>query len=64
LIDGVWVQLSLAEQMRLVFADVLGPQAVGRATEVTGKVFHRRDVTLDGPRRIISTFKFFEHHFS
>jgi hypothetical protein len=62
LVDGVWVQLSLAEHMRLVLADVLGPQAVRRTMKVTGKILHRRNVTLDGPRRVVSTLEFFEHH--
>src|SRR5271157_5739609 len=54
LVDSVRVQLSLTEQIGLVLADVFGTQLVGRAMEVTGKILHRRDVTLDGSWRVIS----------
>src|ERR1017187_4064093 len=43
-------QLSLAEQIGLVLADVLGTQAIRRTMKVVGKILHLADVTLDGPR--------------
>src|ERR1017187_8165143 len=42
--------------------DVFGTQLVWKAMEITGEILHRRDVTLDGSRRVISTLEFFEHH--
>src|ERR1019366_3872123 len=55
-------QLSLAEQIGLVLADVFGTPLVWRAMEITGEILHRRNVTLDGPGSEISTLEFFEHH--
>jgi hypothetical protein len=55
-------QLSLAEQIGLVLANVFGTQLVWRAMEITGEILHRRNVTLDGPWSVISTLEFFEHH--
>src|SRR5579863_5969858 len=46
-------QLSLAEQIGLVLADVFGTQLDWRTTKVAGKIFHRMDVTLDGRRGVI-----------
>src|SRR3989304_3050090 len=46
-------ELSLAEQMGLILADVLGPQSVRRTVEVAGKISDRADVAACGPRRVV-----------
>src|SRR3990172_9478359 len=55
-------ELSLAEQMGLILPDVLGPQPVRRTVEVAGKISDRADVAACGPRRVVATLEFFEHH--
>ena len=64
LVDGVRVQLSLAEQIGLILAGVFGTQLVWRAMEVTGKILKRRDVKLDGSRREISNARVLRASFS
>jgi len=57
-------QLSLAEQIRLVLANVLRSELIRRATKVTRKIFDRLDVAVDGSLSVITTLEFFEHHFA
>src|SRR6516162_10620841 len=55
------LQLSLAEQIRLVLPHVLGMELVGRAVKVAGES-DRTHVTAYGTLRVIPTLEFFEHH--
>src|ERR1019366_2718571 len=57
-------QLSFAEQIRLVLANVLRSELIRRAVKVTRKILDRLDVAVDGSLRIITTLEFFEHHFA
>jgi hypothetical protein len=56
--NGAWRQLSLLEQFRLVFANLLGAQAVWRALEALREIFHYPDVTVYGSFGIITTLSF------
>src|SRR5712671_7302119 len=62
--DGARCELSLREQFRLVFANVLRPQAVRRTLEASRKTFHYPDVTAYGSFSVITTLEFLQHHFS
>src|SRR6266478_2118225 len=62
--NGAWRQLSFLEQFRLVFANLLGAQAVGRTMEALREIFHYPDVTSYGSFGIITTLEIFQHHFS
>src|ERR1019366_3795118 len=57
-------QLSLAEQIRLVLADVLRSELIRRASKVTREIFDRLDIAVDGSLSVITTLEFFEHHFA
>src|SRR3984893_14454667 len=61
---GARRQLSLLEQFRLVFANLLGAQAVWRTMEALREIFHYPDVTVYGSFGIITTLEIFQHHFS
>ena len=59
--DGVGLKLSFAEQIRLVLADVIRPELVGRAVEVA-------DIFVDGPKIsayrtgcVVAALEFLEH---
>src|SRR5437660_1640973 len=62
--NGAWRQLSFLEQFRLVFANLLGAQAVGRTMEALREIFHYPDVTAYGSFSVIATLEFLQHHFS
>src|SRR5438874_325610 len=62
--NGAWSQLSFLEQFRLVFANLLGAQAVGRTMEALREIFHYPDVTSYGSFSVIATLEFLQHHFS
>src|SRR5713226_9025889 len=62
--NGARRQLSLLEQFRLVFANLLGAQTVWRALEASREIFHYADVTAYGSFSVITTLEFFQHHFS
>src|SRR5204863_2938758 len=57
-------ELSLAEQICLVLADVLRSQLIRRAPKVTRKILDRLDVAVYGSLSVITTLEFFEHHFA
>ena len=46
--NGAWRQLALLEQFCLVFANLLGAQAVWRTMEALREIFHYPDVTVYG----------------
>src|SRR5208337_4471390 len=56
------IQLSFAEQVRLVFTNVLGAQLVRWTVEVAGKISDRTQVTTYGTGRVIATLEFLQHH--
>ena len=56
--------LSLAEQIRLVLADVLRDESIRRAPKVSHNILDRLDVAADGSLSVVTTLEFFEHHFS
>jgi hypothetical protein len=57
-------QLSLAEQIRLVLANVFRSELIGRAVKVPREILERLDVAVDGSLSVITTLEFFEHHFA
>jgi hypothetical protein len=57
-------QLSLAEQIRLVLANVLRSELIRRAVKVPRKILNRLDVAVDSSLSVITTLEFFEHHFA
>src|SRR6266481_1712619 len=62
--NGAGRQLSLLEQFRLVFANLLGAQTVWTALEASREIFHYTDVTAYGSFSVITTLEFVQHHFS
>src|SRR3989441_3958561 len=62
--NGARRQLSLLEQFRLVFANLLGAQTVWRTLEASREIFHYTDVTAYGSFSVITTLEFLQHHFS
>jgi hypothetical protein len=46
------------EQLRLVLADVLRSQAIGRAVEVLGEPLDEANVTLCGSLRVMTSLSF------
>jgi hypothetical protein len=64
LADGVGGQLTLAKQIRLVFADVVLGKLLRRAMEVLNKLLHGAEVSLRSKLRVITTLEFLQHHFS
>jgi hypothetical protein len=53
-----------AEELRLVLADVLRSQAIGRAVEVLSKALDEANVTPRGSLRVMTTLEFLQHHFA
>jgi hypothetical protein len=52
---------SVAEQMDLVLADVIGSKLLGRTTEVPSELLHCVQVRPYGVRRVVTTLEFVEH---
>jgi hypothetical protein len=57
-------QFVQSEELRLVLADVLRSQAIGRAVEVLSKPLDQANVALRGSFRVMTTLEFFQHHFA
>jgi hypothetical protein len=57
-------QFVQGEELRLVLADVLRSQAIGRAVEVLSEALDKANVTPRGSLRIMTTLEFFQHHFA
>src|SRR5579859_6536627 len=57
-------QFVKSEELRLVLADVLRSQAIGRAVEVLSKALDQTNVTLCGSLRVMTTLEFFQHYFA
>src|SRR5271165_2244370 len=62
--DGMCGEFPLAEQIRLVLADVLRTELVRRTLEITCEVLDRLDVAVFGSLGVITTLEFLEHHFA
>src|SRR5260370_31443550 len=61
--NGARRQLSLLEQFRLVFANLLGAQTVWRTLEASREIFHYTDVTAYGSFSVITTLEIARHDF-
>ncbi len=57
-------QFVHSEELRLVLADVLRSQAIGRAVEVLGEPLDEANVTLCGSFRVMTSLEFFQHDFA
>ena len=57
-------QFVHSEELRLVLADVLRSQAIGRAVEVLSKALDEANVTARSSLRVMTTLEFFQHHFA
>jgi hypothetical protein len=57
-------ELPFAEQLSLIFAQMLPVQSVGWSSEVLGEIFHRMNVVLDSRRSVISALPFLQHDFA
>jgi hypothetical protein len=57
-------QFVPGEELRLVLADVLRSQAIGRAVEVLGEPLDEANVTLCGSFRVMTTLEFLQHQFA
>src|SRR3989454_5081628 len=58
--NGARRQVSLLEQFRLVFANLLGAQTVWRTLEASREIFHYTDVTAYGSFSVITTLEFLQ----
>ena len=61
---GTRRQLPLGEQVGLVLANVLPPQAIGRALEMSGESFDLANVVACGSLRVMTTLEFLQHPFA
>ena len=59
--DGVGLKLSFAEQIRLVLANVIRPELVGRAVEVARILVDGPEISSRCAGGVVSTLEFFEH---
>ena len=57
-------QFVQGEELRLVLADVLRSQTIGRALEVLGEPLDEENVTLRGSLRVMTTLEFLQHSFA
>src|ERR1700684_1436142 len=57
-------RVFVAEQIRLVLADVLRSELIRWAPEITREIFDRLDVAVYGSLSVITTLEFLEHHFA
>jgi hypothetical protein len=55
---------GVRSRSRLVFANVLWPQAVRWTVEASGKIFNGADLRTCGIFCVNTTLEFFQHHFS
>jgi hypothetical protein len=62
--NRVGVELSFAEQIRLVLSDVVWSELVGRAVEITREISNGTKIGAGCAGRIISTLEFLEHQLS
>jgi hypothetical protein len=62
--DGVVSQLAFTEQVRGIFAYLLGAELVGRTVEETREVLDGSHVRARGRFSVVTTLEFLEHHFS
>src|SRR5215470_4582433 len=60
----VGVELSFAEQIRLILADMIRPQLVGRTVEVSRELVNGLEISARGAGCVVSTLEFFEHQLS
>jgi hypothetical protein len=63
-LDRSGLELPFAEQVSLVFTQMLPVQLVGRFSEVLGEPFHRTDVVPYRTRSVISPLEFLQHYFA
>ena len=62
--NGVGLELSFAEQIRLVLADVIWPELVRSAVEISREFVNGTQITARRAARVVSTLEFLEHHLS
>jgi hypothetical protein len=62
--NRVRVELPFPEQIRLILADVIRPQLVGRTVEVSRELVYGPEINARGTGCVVSTLEFFEHQFS
>ena len=59
--NGVGLKLSFAEQIRLVLADVIRPELVGRTVEVTRIFVDGPEISARCAGGVVSTLELLEH---
>src|SRR6266436_5680973 len=64
LLHGAGVQLLLLKQVGLILAQVMWTEHVGRLMEMPGEFLDDQDVGFYGTLSVITTLKFFQHHFA
>src|SRR5271166_1687849 len=62
--DSTCGEFPLAEQIRLILADVLRTELIRRTLEVTREIFDGLQVDAGCSLGVITTLEFFEHHFA
>src|SRR6266849_3385112 len=62
--NGVGLELPFAEQIRLILADVIRTQLVGRALEISREIFNCTEIRARCAGRVVSTLEFLEHQLS
>src|SRR5204863_8484280 len=61
---GVGLELSFSEQIRLVLANVVRSELVGRAVEVPRELVNGTEVCARCSRSVVATLEFLEHQLS
>ena len=62
--NRVGIELSFAEQIRLVLADVIRPELVRSAVEISREFVNGTQITARRAGRVVSTLEFLEHQLS
>ena len=61
--NGVGLEFPLAEQISLLFADVILPELIGAPVEVLRELLNGTEVSAYGAGCVVATLEFLEHQF-
>src|ERR1039457_4889277 len=62
--DRIGLELSLAEKIRLIVTNMIRPELVGRAVEVTRELLNGAEICAYRAGCVIATLEFLEHQLS
>jgi len=64
LVHRVLAEMLVTKQVDGIFADLLGPELIGGAVEITRQVLNRCQIDARGTLSVVATRDFIERHFS